>query len=57
LPSGPQKGKTTDRAVVAERRKEYYKAIGWDENGIPTAEVLNKLGLESVDKELKKLRK
>jgi len=57
LPSGPHKGKTTDKAVVKERKKEYYEAIGWDESGIPKSEVLEKLGLEDVDKALNKLRK
>jgi len=57
LPSGPHKGKTTDREVVKEMKKKYYEAIGWDENGIPKSSVLKKLGLEDVDKVLNKLRK
>ncbi|RJS91539.1 aldehyde ferredoxin oxidoreductase [Candidatus Bathyarchaeota archaeon] len=57
LPSGPYKGKTTDRKVVEEMKKQYYEAIGWDENGIPKSEVLRKLGLKDVDKVLEKLRK
>ena len=57
LPSGPYKGKTTDRKTVEEMKKQYYEAIGWDENGIPKSEVLKKLGLEDVDKALEKLRK
>jgi len=56
LPSGPYKGKTTDRAFVNQRRPEYYKMIGWDENGIPKSSVLKKLGLEDVDKALEKVR-
>lgn len=46
LPSGPYKGRTTDRELVKRRKQEYYRAIGWDERGIPTAETLKKLGLE-----------
>jgi len=53
----PYKGKTTDRRVVEEMKKQYYEAIGWDENGIPKSEVLRNLGLEDVDKALEKLRK
>jgi len=57
LPSGPYKGKTTDKALVEERKKEYYKAIGWDERGIPKSESLRKLGLEDVDRALRRIRK
>ncbi|MGA3191428.1 MAG: aldehyde ferredoxin oxidoreductase C-terminal domain-containing protein [Candidatus Bathyarchaeia archaeon] len=54
LPSGPKKGKTADRAAVEEYKQRYYTAVGWDENGIPTSEILTKLGLKDVDKALKK---
>jgi len=57
LPSGPYKGKTTDKKVVEEQKQQFYKAIGWDENGIPKSEILKKLGLEDVDKALEKIRK
>jgi aldehyde:ferredoxin oxidoreductase len=57
LPSGPYKGKTTDKKEVAKQKKQFYKAIGWDKNGIPKSEVLKKLGLNDVDKEMEKLRK
>jgi len=56
LPSGPYKGKTTDRAAVEEYKNRYYEAVGWDENGIPKKETLRKLGLYDVDKALEKLR-
>ncbi len=57
LPSGPEQGKTTDKAVVDQRKKEYYEAIGWDERGIPRSETLTRLGLDDVDHALRKLRK
>ena len=57
LPSGPYKGKTTDRKTFEEMKKQYYEAIGWDENGIPKSEILRKLGLEDVDRALEKIRK
>jgi aldehyde:ferredoxin oxidoreductase len=56
LPSGPYKGKATDRAAVEEYKNKYYEAAGWDENGIPKPETLGKLGLKDVDKALEKLR-
>jgi aldehyde:ferredoxin oxidoreductase len=56
LPSGPYKGQTTDHDFVKKRRLEYYKTMGWDENGIPKSSVLNKLGLGRVDKTLDKIR-
>jgi aldehyde:ferredoxin oxidoreductase len=56
LPCGPYKGKTTDEAKVEEEKRRYYKAVGWDKNGIPKTETLRMLGLEGVDKFLEKLR-
>jgi len=56
LPSGPYKGKTVNRAKFKKKKKEYYEAVGWDENGVPRSEVLRKLGLDDVDRTLKKLR-
>jgi len=56
LPSGPFKCKTVDRSRVEKERRQYYQAVGWDENGMPTTQVLKKLGLESVDTALRKLR-
>jgi aldehyde:ferredoxin oxidoreductase len=54
LPSGPHKGKFTDKEEVKTMKKEYYDIMGWDENGVPTSETLKELGLESVDAVLKK---
>ena len=56
LPSGPYKGKTTDRSVVDSRLKVYFKTLGWDERGIPTKETLNKLDLADLEKSMSKLR-
>ncbi|UCE15399.1 MAG: aldehyde ferredoxin oxidoreductase [Candidatus Bathyarchaeota archaeon] len=53
LPSGPYAGKKVDRAKFEESKKEYYEAAGWDENGIPKSEVLERLELEDVDRALK----
>jgi aldehyde:ferredoxin oxidoreductase len=56
LPSGPYKGKTVNRDRFEKKRKEYYEAVGWDENGVPKSEVLRKLELDDVDRVLEKLR-
>lgn len=56
LPSGPFKGKTVERAAVIDSAKGYYKAVGWDEKGIPTTDSLRRLGLIDVEKKLEKLR-
>ena len=57
LPSGPYKGRTTDKALVEEKRAAYFETLGWDERGIPKKETLDKLGLGDVEPAMKKLRK
>lgn len=54
LPSGPYEGKTVDRDKFEKDRQEYYRLVGWDENGVPKPENLRKLGLESVEAKLRK---
>lgn len=39
-------GKTLDRELYEEQLDEYYQAHGWDNNGVPTPETLEKLGLD-----------
>jgi aldehyde:ferredoxin oxidoreductase len=53
IPSGPFKGKTLDRETFEKTRAEYYHAVGWDENGVPTPDTLESLGLGSVDSKIK----
>lgn len=53
LPSGPYKGKALDRASFEKARADYYLAVGWDDNGVPTPETLSTLGLSSVNTKLK----
>jgi len=57
LPSGPWKGRTTDRELVEKKRAAYFETLGWDERGIPTKETLDKLGLSDLEPAMKKLRK
>jgi aldehyde:ferredoxin oxidoreductase len=56
LPSGPHKGATTDKAVVAEQRANYFAAMGWDDHGIPTPDTLDALGLSTVKRVLPKIQ-
>lgn len=55
LPSGPYKGKTLDRKMFEESRLEYFRAAGWNENGVPKPETLRRLGLEDVEAKLKEV--
>jgi len=57
LPTGPHKGKTTDKDLVERLKKGYYEAVGWDERGVPTTETLEKLGLKELEPMMKKMRK
>jgi aldehyde:ferredoxin oxidoreductase len=56
LPSGPYKGRTTDREITELNRSRYFETLGWDERGIPTEEALKRLGLDDVEPEMKKIR-
>jgi len=56
LPSGPHKGRTTDRELVRRRRLAYFETLGWDQRGVPTKEALKKLGLGFIEKSVAKLR-
>ncbi|RLI22864.1 aldehyde ferredoxin oxidoreductase [Candidatus Bathyarchaeota archaeon] len=55
LPSGPYKGKTVDRETFERNRLEYYRLVGWDENGVPKPETLRKLGLHDVETKLREV--
>jgi len=56
LPSGPFKGKTTDKALVKQRRTAYFETLGWDERGVPKKETFERLDLEFLEPSMKKLR-
>jgi len=53
LPSGPYAGKTVDKKKFERSKKEYYRAVGWDKDGVPKSSVLKRLELGKVDKVLK----
>jgi len=57
LPTGPFKGRTTDRDLVQKKRGVYFETMGWDEWGIPKRETLESLGLADLEPSMKKLRK
>ena len=56
LPSGPFKGKTTDRERVNTRMQTYFETLGWDERGIPRKENLERLDLGFLEKSVAKYR-
>jgi len=42
MPDGPAKGHVVELDGMLD---EYYALMGWDKNGVPTAETLSNLGL------------
>jgi aldehyde:ferredoxin oxidoreductase len=54
LPSGPYKGDSIDKSQFEQLKSEYYTAVGWNEEGVPTSEILQKLDLHDVELKLKK---
>ncbi|MFX0012318.1 MAG: aldehyde ferredoxin oxidoreductase C-terminal domain-containing protein, partial [Candidatus Hermodarchaeota archaeon] len=54
LPSGPYKGDSIDKNQFEQLKSEYYTAVGWNDKGIPTSEILRKLDLKDVELKLKK---
>lgn len=55
LPTGPDAGETTDKSETENLKKQYYKAVGWDEKGIPKPKELKKLGLDDLIKALDRI--
>ncbi|MFX1455708.1 MAG: aldehyde ferredoxin oxidoreductase family protein [Promethearchaeota archaeon] len=54
LPSGPHKGEALDKEAFEKLKAEYYAIVGWNEEGVPTSEILQKLELKDVESKLKK---
>jgi aldehyde:ferredoxin oxidoreductase len=46
LPEGPKKGAVVTAEMLKKIQDEYYTALGWNDNGLPTPEVLKKYGLD-----------
>jgi aldehyde:ferredoxin oxidoreductase len=57
LPSGPKKGQAPTKQDIEKLKKDYYKALGWDELGIPTEDTIKQLGLTGLEKALVRIRK
>jgi aldehyde:ferredoxin oxidoreductase len=50
IPSGPSKGRRVSEEAFNKLLEEYYELHGWDANGIPRTETMNRLGLNPVVK-------
>jgi len=55
-PSGPNEGLLITREEMDILLDEYYQARGWDKNGIPTKETLEKVGLEDIAEVVESIR-
>ncbi len=47
VPEGPARGHVIAQAEFDSMLDEYYALHGWDKNGIPTPDTLERLGLEA----------
>lgn len=56
LPSGPKKGQAPTREDINKLKADYYKALGWDEYGIPTEETVKQLELIGAEAAIKKIK-
>jgi aldehyde:ferredoxin oxidoreductase len=58
VPSGPFKGNTIEENKWERMLEEYYETRGWDPaTGIPCKETLEKLDLQDVSEDLKRMGK
>ena len=57
LPSGPFKGAKVTKEEVEKEKKEYYKLMGWDENGVPRKEELERLGIKELSSAVDKIKR
>jgi len=48
VPSGPIKGQRLTPEMYNEMLDEYYEVRGWDSEGVPTEETIEKLGLKEI---------
>lgn len=49
LPSGPVRGHRISEEDMNYLRSDYYKVRGWDEQGVPDAATMNRLGLKNAE--------
>ncbi|MCW3132127.1 MAG: aldehyde ferredoxin oxidoreductase family protein [Candidatus Methanospirare jalkutatii] len=57
LRGGPNEGKRVERERYERMLRIYYEKRGWDENGVPKRETLEKFGLSDVADELYSLKR
>ncbi len=48
VPSGPTKGRFLTSEMYNTMLDEYYEERGWDRDGVPTSETIEKLGLTNL---------
>jgi aldehyde:ferredoxin oxidoreductase len=48
IPSGPTRGHILTEEMYDVMLDEYYDVRGWDEDGVPTPEMIRKLGLDEL---------
>ncbi len=53
LTDGPLKGAVLDLEKYKDMLDIYYQKRGWDKNGVPKKETLEKVGLAEVASQLK----
>ncbi len=56
LPDGPFKGMKVDKTIEEKKKQDYYKFLGWDTQGVPTADTLKKVGLDAFESVMAPLR-
>ena len=55
IPDGPTKGEYIDKEKFEMLLDDYYQLHGWNSDGIPTMETVNRLNLDSfVNQEVQK---
>lgn len=53
IPEGASQGMFTPKEELDGMLDKYYALVGWDDNGVPTEETLQKLGLDQLVTNLK----
>lgn len=48
VPSGPIKGRVLTTQMYDVMLDEYYRARGWDADGVPTEQTVGRLGLKQL---------
>jgi aldehyde:ferredoxin oxidoreductase len=56
LPEGPAKGMKVEKAIEQKMAQNYYSKLGWDKQGVPTTETLQKHGFQTFDGSMAPLR-